>query len=146
VSAALVGTADRYQRVADRYSGDTVSTASPQRLVVMLYDRLALDLRRAQQAQLDGLREPAHTSLAHAQEIVAELMSSLDEGRWDAASGLVRLYQWLLKEMITANVRMDAVRTAGCLAVVEPLRDAWQEALDSGGAAQPQGIPVGLTG
>ncbi len=30
-----------------RYLGDAVATASPQQLLVMLYDRLALDLERA---------------------------------------------------------------------------------------------------
>ena len=39
-----------------RYIGDTVTTASPQRLLVMLYDRLALDLERAQAALAGGDR------------------------------------------------------------------------------------------
>ena len=33
-----------------RYLGDSIATASPQQLLVMLYDRLALDLERGHDA------------------------------------------------------------------------------------------------
>ena len=51
--------AGAYQRAAGRYGSDATATASPARLVVMLYDRLALDLARAhgvtgQYLPLDG--------------------------------------------------------------------------------------------
>lgn len=135
-----------YQRAATRYSGDGVGTASPQRLVVLLYDRLALDLTRAQQAQLVGDRETAHTNLTHAQDIVAELLSSLDLTGWDGAAGLSNLYSWLLAEMTRANVRMEAQRTADCLAVVEPLREAWTQALAGAVAAPVPALAFGQTG
>jgi flagellar protein FliS len=124
-----------YQRAAGRYGSDATATASPAKLVVMLYDRLALDLARAQQAQVDGNRETSHENLSHAQEIVAELLASLDVGAWDGGANLASLYRWLIREMVTANVRMDAQRTSDCLSVVEPLRLAWTEALSGGAAA-----------
>jgi flagellar protein FliS len=37
-----------------RYLGDAVATSSPQQVLVMLYDRLALDLERAQKAAASG--------------------------------------------------------------------------------------------
>ncbi len=126
---------DAYARAASRYGHDTVQTASPQRLLVLLYDRLSLDLQRAQQAQLEGERETAHTNLAHAQDIVAELLASLDVGAWEGARDLARLYTWLMTELTRANVRMDASVTAGCRQVVEPLREAWTEATASSGAS-----------
>lgn len=131
--------AGAYQRAAGRYGADATATASPAKLVVMLYDRLALDLTRAHQAQLAGDRESANTNIAHAQDIVAELLSSLDTTGWDGAANLANLYRWLLRELIAANVRMDATRTAGCLAVVEPLREAWTQAVSAtvAGAGTP---------
>jgi phosphoenolpyruvate synthase/pyruvate phosphate dikinase len=36
-----------------RYLGDAVATASPQQVLVMLYDRLALDLERAMGRPVD---------------------------------------------------------------------------------------------
>jgi len=122
-----------YQKAASSYSGSAVATATPQRLVVMLYDRLVLDLGRARQAQEDGDRETAHENLSHGQEIVAELLSSLDVNAWDGGPGLARLYTWLMAEMTRANVRMEPQRVTDCLGVVQPLRDAWSEAAASAG-------------
>ena len=39
----------------DRYVGDSIATASPARLLVMLYDRLVLDLVQADQARTGGV-------------------------------------------------------------------------------------------
>jgi flagellar protein FliS len=114
-----------------RYMGDTVTTASPQRLLVMLYDRLALDLERAQTAMATGDREEGSAQLQHAQEIVLELLSSLQVDAWEGGPRLAALYNWLIGEMMRANVKADANRVASCLQVVEPLRDAWRQAAAS---------------
>lgn len=139
------GTNQAYQRAAGRYGSEAAATASPAKLVVMLYDRLVLDLARGRQAQLDGDREVANEQLGHAQDIVAELLSSLDVDAWEGGPGLASLYRWLLRELMAANVRMDAGRTAGCLAVVEPLRDAWTEALTKGTGAPTAAPLIGAT-
>jgi flagellar protein FliS len=114
-----------------RYMGDTVATVSPQRLLVMLYDRLALDLERGQTALVAGDRESASEQLQHAQEIVMELQGSLKVEVWDGGPRLAALYTWLLSELIAANVKGDLRRVGDCRRIVEPLRDAWREAAAS---------------
>lgn len=114
-----------------RYLGDSVATASPQQLLVMLYDRLALDLERAEGALATGDRQEAGTQLLHAQEIVFELRSSLQVDLWDGGPRLAALYTWLIGEMIQANVKADRNRVTACRQVVEPLRDAWRQAAAS---------------
>jgi flagellar protein FliS len=111
-----------------RYMGDTVSTASPQRLLVMLYDRLALDLERGMTALAEGDRHAAEENLQHAQDIVLELRSSLQVDAWEGGPRLAALYSWLIGELVQANVKADRNRVASCLQVVEPLRDAWRQA------------------
>jgi flagellar protein FliS len=111
-----------------RYMGDAVTTASPQRLLVMLYDRLALDLERAQAALAEGDRQEASGQLQHAQDIVLELRSSLQVDAWEGGPRLAALYTWLISELVQANVKADRNRVASCLQVVEPLRDAWRQA------------------
>ena len=111
-----------------RYMGDAVTTASPQRLLVMLYDRLALDLERGQAALFAGDRTAANEQLQHAQDIVIELRSSLKVEVWEGGPRLAALYSWLLSELIAANVKGDANRVSSCRQVVEPLRDAWRQA------------------
>jgi flagellar secretion chaperone FliS len=119
-----------------RYMGDAVTTASPQRLLVMLYDRLALDLERAQAALVEGDRQEASGQLQHAQDIVLELRSSLRVDAWEGGPRLAALYTWLISELVQANVKADRNRVASCLQVVEPLRDAWRQAA-AGLAAAP---------
>lgn len=114
-----------------RYLGDTVTTASPARLLVMLYDRLALDLERAEAAIHGKDRGEAHTHLTHAQDIVLELQSTLDVDAWEGGPGLSALYTWLVTELIAANVDQSAAKVAACRQIVDPLRDAWVEAAAS---------------
>ena len=111
-----------------RYLSDSIATASPQQLLVMLYDRLALDLERGHDAMAAGDREKASAMLQHAQEIILELQASLRVDVWDGGPRLSALYAWLLTELIKANLKGDVRRVADCRKIVEPLRDAWREA------------------
>ena len=119
-----------------RYLGDTVTTASPQRLLVMLYDRLALDLERAETALAAGDRDAAAAQLTHAQDVVFGLLESLQLDAWDGAPRLAALYNWLISELGRAIVKGDLRRVADCRKIVEPLRDAWREAAASLASSQ----------
>jgi flagellar secretion chaperone FliS len=114
-----------------RYLTDSVGTASPGRLLVMLYDRLSLDLERGAAALREHNREAASNALVHAQDILLELRASLRLDQWDGAQQLADLYSFLIAELMRANTRQDADAVTACLRVVEPLRDAWREAVDS---------------
>jgi flagellar protein FliS len=114
---------------ANRYLADAVKTVSPARLLVMLYDRLVLDVDRAEAALRAG--ESANTHLLHAQEIVIELRASLNTDVWDGAERLAAIYGFVLGELIKANINRDADQVAGVRELVVPLRDAWREAADA---------------
>lgn len=118
----------------ERYLADSTSTASPGKLLVMLYDRLLRDLVQAEEALRADDRDQASESLLHAQEIVLELRTTLDVGAWDGAPGLASLYAFLLTELIGANVRREPDRVAECRILVEPLREAWHAAVAQAGA------------
>src|SRR5947207_9691384 len=109
----------------NRYLAETVATASPGQLLVMLYDRLVVDLTQAEEAMRAAEFPIASGRMMHAQDIVAELRSSLDVTVWEGAAGLAQLYGFLFSHMIKANVRRDPALVAECREIVEPLRDAW---------------------
>ncbi|MFF5295633.1 flagellar export chaperone FliS [Paractinoplanes globisporus] len=115
-------------QLRDRYLQDSINTASPGKLLLMLYDRLVLDLMKAEEALQANDREQSHERLTHAQEIVLELRTSLDVEAWSGAPALANLYGYLLTELIGANIARDTDRVAACRTLVEPLRDAWREA------------------
>jgi flagellar secretion chaperone FliS len=119
-----------------RYLGDSVATASPHQLLVMLYDRLALDLERGEEALVEDDRDRAREQLLHAQEIVMELRASLRVEVWDGGPRLAALYAWLLQELIQANLKGDVRRVRDSRRIVEPLRDAWRQAAASLAASE----------
>jgi flagellar protein FliS len=110
------------------YNRDAVLNASPARLLVMLYDRLLLDLQRAETAQLGEDWPTASAMLLHAQEIVTELMHSLRPEAWDGGPGLMAVYSYVLTTMTRANTERDVAGTRETITLLEPLRLAWHEA------------------
>jgi flagellar protein FliS len=113
----------------NRYLQDSISTASPGKLLIMLYDRLVLDLIQAEEAFRTDHREAAGERLNHAQEIVLELRTTLVLDAWEGAPGLAGLYSFLLTELIQANIKRDLDKVTSCRELIEPLRDAWREAV-----------------
>ena len=111
-----------------RYLGDSVATASPQRILVMLYDRLVLDLERAEMALDTGDRTEAAAQIQHAQDIVFELRESLRVDAWEGGPRLAALYTWMITELVQAGVKRDRNRVTACRQIAEPLRDAWRQA------------------
>ncbi|WP_460772437.1 flagellar export chaperone FliS [Microbacterium sp. GXF7504] len=114
-------------RAQQRYRDDAVLSATPERLVTMLYDRMLLDIERGEAAQRAGDWAEANRQLQHAQAIVAELQSSLTDA-WSGSADLRALYAFLTATLIRANLSHDADATHTCAELVAPLRDAWHAA------------------
>lgn len=114
--------------VRQTYLGASVATASPGRLLVMLCERLVLDLQRGRDAQVACQRELAHSHLLHAQDIVMELRSSLKVDAWSGAEALGSLYDWMHSQLVLANTRNDVAMTEHVLALATQLCDTWRQA------------------
>jgi len=115
-------------QLRNRYLQDSVNTASPAKLVIMLYDKMILDLAQGEEALRTGDREVANYKINHAQEIVLELRATLNVEAWEGGPNLANLYGFILTELIGANIARSPERVAGCRKLLEPLRDAWHEA------------------
>ncbi|WP_433722509.1 flagellar export chaperone FliS [Actinoplanes sp. CA-051413] len=120
----------------ERYLADVAATASPAKLLLMLFDRLVMDLVRGEEALAAGNRSAANTHLLHAQDIVTELHVSLNLDAWDGAAGLAALYTFVETELVNANVRGDVTKVSAIRGLMEPLRDTWREAAMAAAAAE----------
>lgn len=127
-------TTSTYASARQRYATSAVTTASPARLLVMLYERLLRDMASADQALAVRDYAMANDQLQHAQQIVLELRTSLDTTAWSGGPGLAALYTYLHGELVTANLEKDATRLASCREVVGPLHAAWEQAARSTGS------------
>jgi flagellar protein FliS len=132
------------QRQRSEYAEQAVLSATPVQLVTMLYDRLLLDLARAEKAQVGQEWAVASEQLLHAQAIIAELTSSLRVDVWDGGEGLLALYGYTSTALVNANVHRDVALTREVTGLLEPLRQAWHEAATSlgGGVAGGAGAPA----
>ncbi|WP_411730595.1 flagellar export chaperone FliS [Paeniglutamicibacter sp.] len=107
---------------------EAILSASPARLLTMLYDRLLVDLNRAEAAQLTENWPVASENLVHAQAIISELSSSLDAAAWSGAPGLQSIYAFATQLLIDANIKHDPALTRQAISLMEPLRQTWHEA------------------
>jgi flagellar secretion chaperone FliS len=126
-----------------QYTNDAVLSATPVRLLTMLYDRLLLDLGRAEAAQQREDWPVATENLLHAQAIVSELSSSLNVGAWDGGEGLLALYNYVSTALIGANIHRDVALTRESIGLLEPLRQTWHEAA---GLIPAQAAPAAAAG
>lgn len=110
------------------YMDASVATADPVRLLVMLCDRLVLDVQRALSAQEATDHVEAHNQLVHAQAIVLELRASLQPEAFAGGTELGALYDHLHQQLVLANVRNDQETTRHCLSLVQQIADTWREA------------------
>ncbi len=110
-------------------------TASPGQLVVMLYDALLHSLTRAEEAIARAEVEDANASLLRAQDVVLELIASLNLDADDEAGAMARrivpLYEYLYRRTLDASLRKDAAPLREAVRLVTPLRAAWQSALET---------------
>ena len=127
--------------VRNRYLRERVLTATPAQRVVMLYDRLALDLTRARTAP-DSAAAGRH--LAHAGQVVGELLSSLDRSAGGPAENLADLYSYLLRVLFDAQLGNADESLASAETIIGELRTAWTAIAD--GTAGIDAAPTLATG
>jgi flagellar protein FliS len=107
-----------------RFLRDRVMTATPAQRVVMLYDRLGLDLTLAIGAE-DATGCAPH--LDHATQVVAELLASLNPAAGGPAENLADLYGYLLRELIAARTSAGSEGLPALADIVTRLREAWAQ-------------------
>jgi flagellar protein FliS len=110
---------------ANKFTRAAIESASGAQLVVMLYQRLELDVTRAVTAMRAKDNGEAFTQLEHAASIVNHLRSTLDETVWDDAASLLALYQYLLESFSRAQITQDAALIEPCVPMIAELTEAW---------------------
>ena len=123
-----------YEKVAKSYKSDSVKTASPGKLVLMLFDgylRFTSTAKNAwQEDDLIKKNEGINNNLIRAQNIVTELQSSLDMSvPGDLPGTLYRLYDYVLTNLQQANLTKDISKVDEADKVISELREAWAEML-----------------
>jgi len=112
----------------NQYRENSVYTASPEELTLMLYNGLVKFIMKAQHAISKNDMENANESIIRAQEIVSELMSTLDM-KYEVAASLELLYDYMIRRLIEANVKKSSEILDEVLEFAKDLRDTWEQAM-----------------
>lgn len=110
------------------YQQNSVITASPQELTLMLYNGCLKFIKLAKRAMEEGKIEEKNTNLLKAQAIIQEFQITLDR---DIAisEGLAQLYEYINFRLIEANMKNDLSILEEAEGQVKELRDTWKEAM-----------------
>jgi flagellar secretion chaperone FliS len=117
-----------------RTPNDAVDTADWSELLLMVYDRLVLDVKNGLEAQRRGDRDETVGHLTHALEIVGELQRSMRVDEHRGGYDLAALYEFLNRRLVMASVGLDTAVTDECLRLVTDLCITWREAVQSASA------------
>jgi len=112
------------------YRQTQTQTAAPGELVLMLYRGAIRFLSSAIEAIDAQNTAEAHTKLVKTQDIIADLLGSLDHERGgDVARNLSALYNYMLRLLIEANVGKDAKPAREVQGLLRELLPAWEAAV-----------------
>jgi flagellar protein FliS len=132
----MEGTILAYQNALATYRETRIKTASQGQLIIMLYDQAIKHLDRGLELleknnsgkKDPGRIEPIGKAIQKTQEIITELMVSLDfEQGGEIAQNLFALYTWFNKELLEANIKQDIRRITVVRNMLGELRSAWNE-------------------
>lgn len=112
-----------------QYKQNTVSTASPEELTLMLYNGM---IKFANQAiiSIEEKKIPqAHEAIVRTSDIVTELNATLNMD-YDVAKGLRPLYDFLYERLTEANINKDKRIIEEIIPIMTELRDTWKQAME----------------
>ena len=112
-----------------QYKQTQAATASPGELVVMLYNGAIRFLSGARQCVDAKDVEGANRNLVRAQEIVLELMISVDVSAGPVARNLFDIYEFIHGHLVKANIRKDGAMIDEAAGLMRELLGAWEQAV-----------------
>ena len=110
------------------YKQNSVNTASPGELTLMLYNGCLKFITLAKKAINEGNVEAKNTNLIKAQNIIHEFMVTLNMDI-KVSSELMVMYDYLHRRLVEANVKSDLAILEEVEGFVTELRDTWKEAI-----------------
>lgn len=115
------------------YRESSVMTASPEQLVVMLYDGAVRFLRQAQAAMNEQAWPTAFERMTRGEAIVDELLATLNPQAGELTERLQAIYLFSKRCLIEARLQRSDEKVGHVIALLLELRDAWAT-LAAGGA------------
>ncbi|WP_373531386.1 flagellar export chaperone FliS [Vampirovibrio sp.] len=119
-----------YAKQAETYKKNQIETATPEEILIMLYEGAIRFLLVAKKGDAENDREKFSKNIIKSQHIIREFMESLDlEIGGEMALNLYRLYDYLHYRLVQANIKKDVAMLDEVLDHLRRLKKTWEEAI-----------------
>nr|WP_267916784.1 flagellar export chaperone FliS [Borreliella afzelii] len=113
------------------YKQTQINTSNPLSILIMLYDKAIQDLKVAKELIQDGNWQngiKANEKIFHAQEIITELMSTLNfEQGGNISTNLLSIYSFLNKELENVLLKKEIYKIDNVIKQLQILNLAWKK-------------------
>ncbi|MDR2115575.1 MAG: flagellar export chaperone FliS [Planctomycetaceae bacterium] len=115
------------QSIRHNYLQAEVHTATPQKLQLLLVEAAIKNIHRTKQFWKDQKYDDGIESLSRAQDIIAEILCSLDrEGSPDIAKKLASIYLFIFRRLAESGMSHDEQKLDDALRVLNSERETWR--------------------
>ncbi|WP_069650351.1 flagellar export chaperone FliS [Caloranaerobacter ferrireducens] len=111
-----------------QYQQNSIMTASPEELTLMLYNGALKFLKQAILYIEEKNIESAHERILRVQDILVEFMSTVDR-KYEIGDNLYKLYEFMNYRLREANFKKDIEVLEEVYVMIKELRDTWQQAM-----------------
>lgn len=111
-----------------KYQNNSVFTASPEELTLMLYNGAIKFCNLGKEAIEKKDIQTSHINIIKAQNIIQELRITLDT-KYPVAEDMSRMYEFISQLLTEANIHKDTSKLDDALGLIREFRDTWQEAM-----------------
>lgn len=120
------------------YRDTSVLTASPEQLVVMLYDGAIRFLRQAEVAMGEHAWQYGFERLARGEAIIDELLATLNMEAGELSERLQAIYVFCKRCLVEARLQRSPDKIGHVVALLADLREAWVKLAASAPVAAPE--------
>lgn len=109
------------------YLKNEIEGATKGKLVLLLYDGAIKFVNHAIKSAEDGEIVATHENIIKAENILYELLSTLNMDAGEVAENLFKLYDFVIWQLVEANKTKDPEKLKPVLGILKTLREAWKE-------------------
>lgn len=120
-----------YNKYIKQYQTSNITTATPEKLMIMMFDGALQFLQKAKTAIEEKNFQERSQNIDGARKILRELMRTIDlENGNDVSKSLFRLYNRMVMKLIKANVQRNAGLIDEVVEDIMNIRWGFQKAID----------------
>ncbi len=113
-----------------QYQKNEVETASPEKILILLYDGAIQFLNKAKIAMEQKNIPEIHNNLIGCENIILEFINTVDiENGGDFAVRIKALYEYFYSTLVQANMKKDVTKIDEVLKHLVELRATWKQAI-----------------